>query len=75
MRLSSDMLGYFATHQRKLDDIVEGLARAGFPDCNTDSVQNEVAAELGYQDAEEMYEDLDDDDVAYINEELRRKLL
>jgi hypothetical protein len=73
--MNNDMLGYFATHQNRLDEIVEKLARVGFPDCNTDQVQNAVAARLGYRDAEDMYDSLDDDDVAYINKELRRRLL
>lgn len=73
--MDNNMLGYFATHQMELDKIVDGLAAVGFPDCNTDQAQDAVAEKLGYRDAEDMYKLLNDDDIKYINKELRRRLL
>ena len=75
MRIDNNMLGYFATHQQKLDEIVEELARVGFPDCNTDQAQNAAAIKIGYRDAEDMYEQLSDEDVAHITQELRKRVL
>ena len=53
------MLGYFVTKQRKLDEIVEELALAGYPECNSNWVQERAARSLGYRDAEDMYKLLD----------------
>lgn len=68
------MLGYFATKQNQLDEIVDALAAVGYPKCNDDDVQDEVAANLGYRDAEDMYKLLTDEDVEYINIELRKRI-
>lgn len=73
--IDNTMLGYFVFKQRKLDDIVEELALAGYPECNSNWVQERAARSLGYRDAEDMYKLLDDEDIKYIKRELRQKLL
>ena len=73
--MNNDMLGYLVNKQNQLDDIVEELARIGYPECNTEEAQERVARNLGYQDAEDMYDLLTEDDIRYIKRELRQKLL
>lgn len=73
--MNNDMLGYLVNKQNQLDDIVEELARIGYPDCNTEEAQERVARNLGYRDAEDMYDLLTKDDIRYIKRELRQKLL
>ena len=69
------MLGYLVNKQNQLDDIVEELALAGYPECNSNWVQERAARNLGYRDAEDMYKLLTNDDIKYIKRELRQKLL
>lgn len=69
------MLGYFATKQNELDKIVTAFAAVGYPECNDDDVQDAIAASLGYRDAEDMYKLLDDDDIDYINAEIRKRIV
>lgn len=73
--MNNDMLGYLVNKQNQLDDIVEELARAGYPECNTEEAQERAARNLGYRDAEDMYDLLTEDDIRYIKRELRQKLL
>lgn len=73
--MNNDMLGYLVNKQNQLDDIVEELARIGYPECNTEEAQERVARNLGYRDAEDMYDLLTEDDIRYIKRELRQKLL
>lgn len=73
--MNNDMLGYLVNKQNQLDDIVEELARIGYPDCNTEEAQERVARKLGYRDMEDMYDLLTKDDIRYIKRELRQKLL
>lgn len=73
--MNNDMLGYLVNKQNQLDDIVEELALAGYPECNSDWVQERAARSLGYRDAEDMYKLLTNDDIRYIKQELRKKLL
>ena len=73
--MNNDMLGYLVNKQNQLDDIVEELARIGYPECNTEEAQERVARNLGYRDAEDMYDLLTEDDIKYIKRELRQKLL
>ena len=73
--MNNDMLGYLVNKQNQLDDIVEELARVGYPECNTEEAQERVARNLGYRDAEDMYDLLTKDDIRYIKRELRQKLL
>lgn len=73
--MNNDMLGYLVNKQNQLDDIVEELALAGYPECNSDWVQERAARSLGYRDAEDMYKLLTNDDIKYIKRELRQKLL
>lgn len=58
-----------------LDDIVDALAQIGYPDCNTREGQDEAAQSLGYRDADDMYDDLTDDEVDYINKHLRKRFI
>lgn len=73
--MNNDMLGYLVNKQNQLDDIVEELARIGYPECNTEEAQEHAARNLGYRDAEDMYDLLTEDDIKYIKRELRQKLL
>ena len=73
--MNNDMLGYLVNKQNQLDDIVEELVRIGYPECNTEEAQERVARNLGYRDAEDMYDLLTEDDIKYIKRELRQKLL
>ena len=73
--MNNDMLGYLVNKQNQLDDIVEELARIGYPECNTEEAQERVARNLGYRDMEDMYDLLTKDDIKYIKRELRQKLL
>jgi hypothetical protein len=73
--MNNDMLGYLVNKQNQLDDIVEELARVGYPECNTEEAQERAARNLGYRDAEDMYDLLTEDDIKYIKRELRQKLL
>ena len=73
--MNNDMLGYLVNKQNQLDDIVEELALAGYPECNSNWVQERAARSLGYRDAEDMYKLLTNDDIKYIKQELRKKLL
>lgn len=73
--MNNDMLGYLVNKQNQLDDIVEELARVGYPECNTEEAQERAARNLGYRDAEDMYDLLTKDDIRYIKRELRQKLL
>ena len=73
--MDNDMLGYLVNKQNQLDDIVEELALAGYPECNSNWVQERAARSLGYRDAEDMYKLLTNDDIKYIKRELRKKLL
>lgn len=73
--MNNDMLGYLVNKQNQLDDIVEELALAGYPECNSNWVQERAARNLGYRDAEDMYKLLTNDDIKYIKRELRQKLL
>lgn len=73
--MDNDMLGYLVNKQNQLDDIVEELALAGYPECNSNWVQERAARSLGYRDAEDMYKLLTNDDIRYIKRELRKKLL
>ena len=75
MRLDNDMLGFFATHIMELDQIVDELALAGYPECNASWVQERAAKCLDYQSADDMYERLTDDDVEYIKRELRKRFI
>ena len=49
--MNNDMLGYLVNKQNQLDDIVEELALAGYPECNSNWVQERAARNLGYRDA------------------------
>lgn len=73
--MNNDMLGYLVNKQNQLDDIVEELARVGYPECNTEEAQERAARNLGYRDMEDMYDLLTEDDIKYIKRELRQKLL
>lgn len=73
--MNNDMLGYLVNKQNQLNDIVEELARVGYPECNTEEAQERAARNLGYRDAEDMYDLLTEDDIKYIKRELRQKLL
>lgn len=72
--IDNDMLGFFVTYQH-LDDIIEELALAGYPECNSNWVQERAARSLGYRDAEDMYKSLSETDIIYIKKELTRRLL
>ena len=71
--IDNDMLGFFVTYQH-LDDIVDELALAGYPECNAGWVQERAARNLGYRDAEDMYKLLSRSDIEYIKNELTRRL-
>lgn len=71
--IDNDMLGFFVTYQH-LDDIVDELALAGYPECNSNWVQERAARNLGYRDAEDMYKLLSRSDIEYIKNELTRRL-
>ena len=65
----------WAMRMDKLDDIVDALAAVGYPECNTSDGQEEAARSIGYQNAEDMYNDLSDDEIDYINKHLRKRFI
>ncbi len=58
-----------------LDEIVDAFAEVGYPECNTADGQDEAAQSLGYRNAADMYKDLTDDEVDYINKNLRKRFI
>lgn len=70
----SNAFAIWATRRIEIDKFVDALAARGYPDCNDEDIQREVAEEVCIRDFDDFIDGLTSEELDYLHDELRRKI-
>ena len=70
----SNAFAIWATRRVEIDKFVDALAARGYPGCNDEDVQREVAEEVCIRDFDGFIDGLTSEELDYLHDELRRKI-